>query len=58
LSLIHVRINVRSDLNVGMAELRLRLLHIPGFLVVIVPQNIAEFWKFCTRPSEQNVLIG
>jgi predicted nucleic acid-binding protein len=27
-----------------------------GELVVTFPQNIAEFWNVCTRPSEQNGL--
>ena len=27
-----------------------------GEMVAIVPQNIAEFWNVCTRPSEHNGL--
>ena len=42
LRFIHVRVHVRGDLNVRVAELRLRKLHIPGFFVNQGGRSVAE----------------
>jgi hypothetical protein len=40
----------------GVAVAALDFLVRSGETVVIVPQNITEFWNVCTRPTDQNGL--
>jgi hypothetical protein len=44
-SLLPLRIHVRGDLNIGVSELRLRQLHIPGFFVDQRGRGVAEHMK-------------
>ena len=41
----------------GEASLQaIKLLLAAGEVVCVLPQNIAEFWNVCTRPSDKNGL--
>ena len=55
--LIDTNILLRAQRGQGsIADNAIKILESQGYVLGIVPQNIAEFWNVCTRPADRNGL--